>query len=239
MKKLRAALDIAATISVTIASLAVLWYTLSPRLLSQPAAADGNAKAVENVESRHLAIDAPDAKQYPQARLALVEFSDFECPFCARYARETLSPLKREFVDTGQVAYIFRHLPLQGVHAQAFVAAQAAECAAQQARFWPMHDFLFRNQHTLAAVDWRGEAPALGLDEKKFQMCLSDDLVVAKIKKDEDEGQRLGIRSTPTFLLGTVDVKGTIVVRRRINGARPYSVFRAAVQELLALPITN
>ena len=165
------------------------------------------------------------------ARVILVEVSDFECPFCGRHARETLPALKSEFIDSGRVAYAFIHLPLQN-HPRAFGAAQAATCAAQQQRFWDMHERLFANQRALAVGDLVAHARALGLDDAAFRACLESGSA-ASVRADLAEASRLGVRSTPTFFLGIRDAGGAIVLTRRISGARPYAVFHEAIRETL------
>jgi protein-disulfide isomerase len=103
------------------------------------------------------------AKGASGARVILIEFSDFECPYCGRHFRQTLPRIDREYVQTGKVRYVFRHFPLESLHKEAFKAAEAALCAGDQQKFWEMHDRLFAHQDALATGKLPGHAAALGL----------------------------------------------------------------------------
>lgn len=169
------------------------------------------------------------------ARLTIVEFSDFECPFCGRFNRDTFPQLKTEYIDTGKVRYVFRNFPLERIHPRAMKSAEAGECAHAQGKFWPMHDRLFTNQQALAEPDLVAHAQALGLDMTAFRPCLAGQSV-AKIRQDLDEGARGGITGTPGFFLGTAGADGNLRVLRRIVGAQPFASFKTALDALLASP---
>src|SRR5688572_11937738 len=113
-------------------------------------------------------------KGAPNAKVAVIEFSDYQCPFCSRYVTESLPQLAKEYIDTGKVKYVWRDLPLD-FHKQAFKAAEAAHCAGEQGRFWEMHDVLFANQKNLMPEDLTRHAAGLQLDASQFQQCLSSD----------------------------------------------------------------
>lgn len=166
------------------------------------------------------------------ATLAVVEFSDFECPFCGQHARQTYLDIEREFVKTGSVRYVFRHLPLRGRHPNAAAAAQAAECARREGRFWPMHALLFQNQKALARDRLIGYGEAVALDRSSFEACLDHSADTA-VPEDEAMASRLQIASTPTFLIGRLGRDGTVNVLRRLNGALPFQMFKTVLEELL------
>ncbi len=169
------------------------------------------------------------------ARLVLVEFTDYECPFCARYFRDTLPQLEKEYIQTGKLRYVLREFPLESIHSQAFKAAEAALCAGEQGKYWEMHDRLFGNQQALAPGDLSAHGQALGLDAAAFQQCLDSGRKAAKIRKDLAEGRQAGIGGTPTFFLGTVDDTGSSMkVLTVISGARPFSSFKAAIDRALS-----
>lgn len=136
------------------------------------------------------------------ARAVVVVFSDFECPFCGRFARETLPAIVDDFVKPGLIRFGFRHLPLDGMHPNAMSAAQSAECARSEDRFWQMHDALFTLPMRLAPSDIRKHASAVGLESSRFQGCLSQSANEA-IRADLDPAERLGVKGTPTFFFGT------------------------------------
>jgi Na+/H+ antiporter NhaA len=133
------------------------------------------------------------------APLTLVEYGDFECPFCGR-ATGVLRDLRNRFGD--DLRYVFRHLPLSDVHEQAEVAAQAAEAAATQGRFWEMHDLLFRHQDELEWADLVGYAGDLGLDVEQFVRDLSEGRCAERVREDVVSAEASGARGTPTFFVG-------------------------------------
>ncbi len=163
-----------------------------------------------------------------EAPVTIVEYSDFQCPFCVRYFNETYPQIKEQYVDTGQVRYIFRHFPLQ-FHSEAGPAAQAAECAGEQGKFWEMHDALFESQS-----EWAGnaEAPArfadlaeeLGMGRAEFQACLSSDKYAAKVQEDLQAGIADGVDGTPAFRINGV----------ALSGAQPFAAFQQQIEYFLA-----
>jgi len=165
------------------------------------------------------------------APLALLGFSDFQCPFCAQFARRVLPEVKRQFIDTGHVQYMLRHYPLESIHQGAAAASVAVECAGRQNRYWDMHDRLFANPQHLANSDLARYAGTLQLDTAAFHSCMGT--MPQKINQDQLEAQRLGVESTPTFFLGKVLANGRISISKRINGAVPYPVFQSTIAALL------
>nr|BAL54143.1 thiol:disulfide interchange protein DsbA [uncultured Acidobacteriota bacterium] len=181
-----------------------------------------------------LTVDGAPAKGEKTARVILIEFSDYQCPFCARHARETLPQIEREYIRTGKVRYVVRDFPLP-THRQAFKAAEAAHCAAEQGRFWEMYARLFEHQHALDVEALPQHAQALGLDLPRFQQCLQEGRYAEAVRRDLEDGRRAGVRGTPTFFLGTLEPDGARVkVQRVIVGAQPYAAFREALEGLLA-----
>lgn len=169
------------------------------------------------------------------ATLTMVEFSDFECPFCGRYQRETFPQLKAEYIDSGKIRYVFRHFPLTQIHPRAMKSAEAAECAHRQGKFWPMHDRLFANQQALADDTLVAHAQAVGLNMAAFQQCFGGQ-AQAKIRQDLDEGAGGGVSGTPGFFLAEAAKDGKVRVLSRIVGAQPYANFKSAIDAQLALP---
>ncbi len=185
--------------------------------------------AVEGLET-----SMGDASIVPDgARVALIEFSDFECPFCKKFARDVYPRLKQEFVDTAKVAYIARNFPLEAIHPLALKASEAAECAREQGKFWQMRDELYAQDRPLSESDFLVHARTLGLDKSAFAGCLSAGRV-SVAKADHAEGVRLGVKSTPTFLISIIQSDGRIIPRRRLMGALPYQVFKSAIEQVLA-----
>jgi protein-disulfide isomerase len=174
------------------------------------------------------------------ARVVLVDFSDYQCPFCGRFYRDTMPQLDREYFKTGKVKYIFRDLPLEAIHPHAFKAAQAARCAGEQGKFWEMHYRLFENQRALGPDALTAYAESLEIDTAKFKQCMDADKYAAEIRQDMTDAVNAGINSTPNFVVGLIDGKDArapnIKVLHVITGARPYSVFKAALDSALATP---
>jgi protein-disulfide isomerase len=196
------------------------------RLLTSRAAADALPKEPVSIADEPFKGDRA-------AKVAVIEFSDFQCPFCGRYTKEILPQLDTEYVQTGKVKYVFRDFPLE-FHKNAFKAAEAAQCAGAQGKFWEMHDRLFSSQTALAPEDLVGHAKAIGLQETEFQQCLDSGRFAAQIKKDIAEGGTVGVSGTPTFLVGLVQPgDGRVKVVKKLVGAKPYAEFKAAVDSLL------
>ena len=169
------------------------------------------------------------------ARVAIIEFSDFQCSYCLTYVKETFPQIDKDYIKTGKVKYIFRNLPLTSGHPNAFRAAEAAHCAAEQGKFWQAHDRFFDNQDTLNPNDWPQHAEALGLDTKRFDQCLMSGKYDEQINNDIDAAQKIGIMGTPAFLIGVVAPDGSkINVRKIMMGAEPYDSFKKALDELIS-----
>jgi protein-disulfide isomerase len=170
-----------------------------------------------------------------KAKLVLVEFADYQCPFCGRFARGTLPQIRKEYVETGKLRLVFRNLPFEGIHAQAFQAHVGALCAGDQGQYWAMHDRLFDNPRELDSASLLARARAIGLDATKFQVCLGSGRHDAQIRADIAAARALGFDETPSFYLATTTADPNKVSGvRPIVGARPFTYFQAAIEELLA-----
>lgn len=161
------------------------------------------------------------------AKVTVIEFSDFQCPFCKQHAEETQPALDKEFVDTGKVMWVFKHFPLS-IHPQAPAGGAAAECAADQGKFWEMHDALFKNQDTWTVSDPNPAladlAKGIGLDVDKFTACLADSKAAERVSSDAGEGAPF-VQGTPTFIV-LYNGEGQI-----IPGALPLDTFKKVLQD--------
>jgi protein-disulfide isomerase len=166
------------------------------------------------------------------AAVAIIEYADFECPYCGQYERDIYPQIFSDYIETGKVKYFYRDLPLP-MHPHAMVAARAARCAGEQGKFWEMHDSLFAKQNAIREVDMPGRAQELGLDTTKFSECLSSDRHTDEIKQSAAEAQKMGIGGTPTFFIGKVDPKGDVTNLKMIIGARPYDAFKSVIDDAL------
>jgi protein-disulfide isomerase len=183
-----------------------------------------------------ISIQGAPALGNEAAKVVVIEFSDFQCPYCGKFARDTFEMIQERYIAPGQVRYVFRHFPLDDAHPKAFKAAEAAECANQQGKFWEMHARLFANQQSLDPADLLTHANALALDATAFQKCLGGS-AKGKIKRDFNDGLKAGVAGTPTFLIGTADKDGKVRVVKTLSGIQTTESFTAAVDEvLLATP---
>jgi protein-disulfide isomerase len=182
-----------------------------------------------------VSLEGGAAKGNNNAKLTLVEFTDYQCPFCSRHFRDTLPQIDSEYVKTGKVRYVLREFPLESIHPKAFKAAEAANCAGEQGKYWEMHDRLFGNQNGLGVDQLPSHAQVIGLDAVKFKSCLDSGTYTAKIRNDLTEAQKAGVNGTPTFFIGLSDPKSSeIKAVKMIVGAQNYAAFKAAIDSLLA-----
>jgi protein-disulfide isomerase len=197
-------------------------------LLRQNAAPRPAAQAVPNVMidlKNHPMQGAPDAK------LAIVEFSDYQCPYCARHTRETYPAIERDFIATGKLRYAMIDLPLSS-HAFAFRAAEAATCAADVGKFWEMHHLLFENQNALNPEMLMTYADRLGLDRAEFEACLKEGRQQS-VNADLQQATSAGISATPTFIVGWLGKDDQLKPAEVIRGAQAYASFAQVIDKLL------
>ena len=166
----------------------------------------------------------------PDAPLVLIEYTDYQCPYCKRFADTTFTEIKRNLIDTGKVQFISRNLPLP-FHSNAQKAAQAALCAGEQGKYWEMRGLLFRDQSKLDRESIAGYAKDMSLVSDAFKVCMDNEKLMQAINDEAAYAGMVGITGTPTFVLGTR--AGDSVDGRLIVGAQPYSVFESQVNELL------
>jgi protein-disulfide isomerase len=171
---------------------------------------------------------APRAKGNPTAPVTVYEMSDFQCPYCRRFAMETFPELDRDYVKTGKIRWVFVNFPLPR-HANAGPAAEVAMCAGRQGAFWPVHDLLFKYQDTWAPLASPAEfflslADSAKIDRKVLGSCLEAGAVREEVKSDAQGAVRSGANSTPTFY-----IEGGLLA-----GAHPVGVFRPILDSIIA-----
>jgi len=166
------------------------------------------------------------------APVTMIEFSDYQCPFCKRFFETALPTLKAEYIETGKVRYVFRDFPLDQIHPHARKAAEAAHCAGDQGKYWEMHDLLFQNQQALQVESLKTHARSLRLNGAAFDSCLDRDTYAAEVQKDFEDGVAAGVRGTPSFFIGKTRSDDT-VQGVYLSGALPTPVFRQAIDNAL------
>jgi protein-disulfide isomerase len=166
------------------------------------------------------------------APVTIVEFSDYECPFCQRFFASIFPTLKKEYVDTGKVRYVFRDFPLDKIHPQARKAAEAAHCAGEQGKYWQMHEVLFRNPRALAPQMLAEHAQAAGADARKLTECLVSGRYAAQVSRGLTDGAAIGVKGTPTFVVGKT-ATGDVVQGTAIRGTQPLETFRRIIEQTL------
>jgi protein-disulfide isomerase len=160
------------------------------------------------------------AKGSTSAPIEMIEFSDFQCPFCLR-ADPTVQQVLKTYGD--RIRFVYRHYPLPN-HPNARPAAEAAACANEQGKFWPYHDRLFANPTKLSAADLKQHAAELGLNTPQFNACVDSHKLKAEVDADVRDGERAGVNGTPAFFING----------RAISGAQPFDVFKKIIDEELA-----
>jgi protein-disulfide isomerase len=192
---------------------------------SAPPAQPAQAIAKVNV-GRSPSLGKPDAP------VTVIEFSDYECPFCQRHFANTLPALKKDYIDTGKLRYVFRDFPLDSIHPQARKAHEAAHCAGEQGKYWEMHDRMFKNQRALVVENLKGFARDLGLKVEVFNSCLDQGKYASTVSEDLAAGSAVGVTGTPTFFIGKTAADGTIEATS-VRGAQPIAAFRQVIDRLL------
>jgi protein-disulfide isomerase len=210
----------------------LLVASLVPRGIAQ--SSNENGALPEHPENVFLSLDGAPAMGDEKARIAIVEFSDYQCPFCVMHANQALPPIVTDYVKTGKVRYFFKDFPIDAVHPQAFKGAEAARCAGEQGKYWEMHDRLLRNQQPQVVNELAAYALALGLDVPKFQQCLDNGTYAAQVRKDIQEGTKYRVQGTPTFFVGILDGQGSrMKAVTMLYGAQPYPAFQKALDQIL------
>jgi protein-disulfide isomerase len=171
------------------------------------------------------------------AQLAIIEFSDYQCPYCKRFIDQTFPKLKSSYIDTGKVQYLTRDFPLN-FHPKAKGAAIAANCSLQQDAYWSMRDSLFENMKQLSDEVYQQAATSLSLDMNKFSSCLLDEAIASKIQQDVAYGTSLGIRGTPSFIIGRVE-NNQLINPKLVVGAQSFETFALLIDSLLVKPTQN
>ncbi len=203
-------------------ALATLQEALAPQAVLPAGAADNAAPAQVITNTSRLTIRPANRLGSVDAPITIVEFSDFQCPFCGKVEREAIAQLRDQYIRDGKISIVYKHAAVLGD--ESTWAAQAAECAADQGQFWAYHDLLFarqggENQGAFTKEKLIGFASELKLDQTRFAACLKNDETLARVQADTQESQTAGVRGTPTFF-----INGQMLV-----GAQPLAAFEKLI----------
>lgn len=190
-----------------------------PRPDAAPARADLRGGRPDPGRRYSVKTEGSPARGPESAKVSVVEFSDFQCPFCGR-VNPTLNQITSEYGE--DVRIVFKHLPLS-IHPKAPEAHRAAEAAHRQGRFWEMHDRIFADQRGMSSEKYREYAREIGLDMERFEKDMADPALAKKVQADADEAARLGVTGTPGFFING----------RFLSGAQPFAAFESLIDEEL------
>lgn len=189
-----------------------------------------------NTQQVKVSIDDDPMKGNPNAPITIIEFSDYECPFCGRFYFNTLPLIEENYIDTGKANFVYRDFPIQSIHRNAATAAVAAECADDQGMFWEFHNMIFENKSTwdkLEGIDLLNEfeqyASSLELNSEEFNSCLKSGKYLDEVRNDLQDGRDYGVDGTPGFFIGN-DKIGYV----ELKGAQPYENFKKVIDDMLA-----
>lgn len=190
----------------------------------------GNQQRPSRPTTATVAISNKPVMGSDSAPVTVVEFTDYQCPYCLRFTKTTFPLLKRDFIDTGKVRWVALNLPL-AFHKDAVKAAQAAHCAGEQDRFWDMRLELFKHPKELAVEHLPKHAATIGIDVDAFKACLASDRHLAEIEQDAKDAKSVRLTGTPSFIIGKTakdKINGQVVI-----GAQPLNVFSAAIKKAM------
>ena len=242
-------LCVAATVIITLTTAPLFLETPESKSLTQE---DGKAilkqlaeirSTLERVEKQSLAGKRPTVPKIasastkgrptlgnPNAKVTVVEFTDYQCPFCSRFEKTTFKQLKENYIDNGKIRWVVLDMPLS-FHNDAMFASQAAHCAAEQGKFWEIRELFFQNQKKLKPEHIAEYATQAGIDTEAFNRCIDSNRHLDDIKRDMAEAEKQRISGTPTFVVGKTTAD--IIKGKRIVGAQAYSTFSSEIEAQL------
>lgn len=218
-------------------------------------------KEIEGLKARQLALEQqlaqllaalsqardPQPQQVPirvgkapmrgraDAKVTMIEFSDFQCPYCGKHVRETMPQIDREYIQTGKVRYVFRDFPIDSLHPQAPKAHEAVNCAGDQGKYWEMWERLFNNPRQLAPAELLEHGRAVGADPAALKQCLDSGRYTDAVNASVQEAVNLGATGTPVIFFGLTEPgSDTVKAVRVIRGAYPFERFKQVIDALLA-----
>ena len=197
----------------------------------------GGARPPQAARALPASIDMTGApfKGSATSTVALVEFSDYECPYCIRHFSQVMPEIQQAYIDTNKIRYMFRDFPIDELHPQSIRAHVAAHCAVEQGKFWEMHTRLFTKAGSHTPDELAARAREIGLNPTAFAACVAADKYSAAIRQSTAFAISLGASGTPFFVVGTFDTKtGQLAPIKSIPGAYPFTQFQQSIDAALA-----
>jgi protein-disulfide isomerase len=224
-------LDTLASVAILVTCGVVVWSLLlrSESGPSSAAAAAPPTRQLPVIPVEAVRVDGVEYAGSAQSELAVLLFSDFQCPFCRNFAVNDWAGIRASFVDTGIIRFGFVHMPIEKIHPEAAAASKAAICAGRQGKFWPMHDLLF-DASPFDSVGLLRRAGVLRLDSGQFSTCLAAE--APELKANAELAKVLGVTGTPTFYFGRFQGDDRILFVDRFEGARPAAEFQRVIDGL-------
>ena len=225
-----------AVAAIALSATAYVWVSLSNDIAELTERQQLLAEEVLSLRgSTTIDVAGAPARGSDSAVLTIVEFSDYECPFCIRYTREILPAVDAAYVATGKVRYVFRDFPIGQLHPESMRAHEAARCAAEQGRFWEVHYKLFdrAGTHTPEALETR--AAEAGVSLPAWRECVASGRTRPTIEASIAVAEGLGATGTPTFFIGLRDpATDRVRIVRAVTGAQPFEVFQQTLDAILS-----
>lgn len=222
-------LPISIIVAAVVISGAILYNkTITSKTAGAPSGQNNNAP-VKSAGPVDVSVDDDAVLGKNDAPVTIIEFSDFQCPFCRSFWKNALAQIIKEYIDTGKAKLVFRDYPLS-FHPMGVPSAEAAECAKEQGKFWEMHDIMFEEQEKLGegtvqytVDDLKKWAAKIGVNTTQFNNCVDSEKYKAEIEKDAADGGAAGVTGTPAIFING----------RLIAGAQPFSVFKTVIDDEL------
>lgn len=239
-------------IAIILSAASLYWtYTINKKINPGTAAITNNNNNNQNQAGQKVQVSVADAPYEGSANapITILEFSDFQCPYCGKFVSDSYPQIKSQYIDTGKAKLFFRNFPLP-FHENAEKSAEASLCANEQGKFWAFHDKLFANQTSLSIDNLKQYAKDLVLDASKFNSCLDAGTTANQVTKDTSDGTSYGIGGTPSFFIfkGSLSIDPTYIISQSqanqfiinldnnatmVIGAQPVNVFSQAIEKLL------
>jgi protein-disulfide isomerase len=231
MRMFRNALEVAVLVTALGAS-ALIMKELWARSEERPT--DRSSMAVPD---KLISLDGAARKGNSSVSAVMIIYSDFECPFCAKFARTSLAEIEKDYVQNGLLGLAFRNMPLERIHPYASSAAETGVCAGRQGRFWEWHDAMFKSKTPFESETISLVSSATGLNVAALKRCIQSGEGADQVKRETEEAKALGIRGTPTFLLGQVQATGQVKPHSMFSGWRSIQYFKSALDDLVSRTI--